>query len=73
MSFGVVVTAAIACDCHAGCVDDACVLPSAMHAAPPPHGKPAAPLTLKDGQFWAGGKTVELHGVNWFGFNAHAT
>lgn len=26
-----------------------------------------------DGEFTAGGKQVNLHGVNWFGFNAHAT
>ena len=40
---------------------------------PPPQGKPAPPLTLKNGDFVADGKAINLHGVNWFGFNAHAT
>jgi hypothetical protein len=35
-------------------------------AAPPPQGKPAAPLTLKGGEFMADGKVINLHGVNWW-------
>lgn len=41
--------------------------------AAPPRGQPAAPLKLVDGKFIADRKQVNLHGVNWFGFNAHAT
>jgi hypothetical protein len=42
-------------------------------AAAPPRGQPAAPLKLVEGRFIADGKDVNLHGINWFGFNAHAT
>jgi len=40
-------------------------------AAPPPRGKPAAPVKLVDDQFVTvdGEKPVVMHGLNWFGFN----
>lgn len=44
-----------------------------LPAAAPPRGQPAAPLKLVNGEFTAAGKQINLHGVNWFGFNAHAT
>jgi len=47
------------------CQQQSVLSASLCPAAPPPKGQPAAPLSLVDGQFVAGGQQINIHGVNW--------